>query len=306
MRNPTTGILLKLGSVFLFTCMGAILKATAEEVPPGEQVFFRSLFAVPVILAWLVLRRELATGLRTANPMSHAYRGIVGTISMGCGFAGLGLLPFPEATALNYAMPLMTVIFAAMFLNEDVRLFRLSMVGIGLTGVLIVLSPQLALDADPDPYRMLGAVVAFGGALTSALAQLFIRKLVQDERTSAIVFWFSFTSTVLGLTTLPFGWIMPDTTTAMLLVGSGILGGVAQILLTSAYRLADASLVAPFEYVSMLLAIAIGWYVFAEAPTPVVLIGAALVIGAGIAIIWRERQLGLERNPQRKAMTPPG
>ena len=96
MRNPTTGILLKLGSVFLFTCMGAILKATAEEVPPGEQVFFRSLFAIPVILVWLLLRRELATGLRTANPMSHAYRGIVGTISMGCGFAGLGLLPFPE------------------------------------------------------------------------------------------------------------------------------------------------------------------------------------------------------------------
>ena len=111
---------------------------------------------------------------------------------------------------------------------------------------------------------------------------------------------------MLGLTTLPFGWIMPDTTTAMLLVGSGILGGVAQILLTSAYRLADASLVAPFEYVSMLLAIAIGWYVFAEAPTPVVLIGAALVIGAGIAIIWRERQLGLERSRQRKAMTPQG
>ena len=141
---------------------------------------------------------------------------------------------------------------------------------------------------------------------SAALAQLFIRKLVQNERTSAIVFWFSFTSTVLGLLTLPFGWVMPDATTAALLVGSGILGGVAQILLTSSYRYADASLVAPFDYVSMLLAIAIGWYVFAEAPTPVVLAGAALVIGAGIAIIWRERQLGLERSRQRKAMTPQG
>ena len=307
-QNPMQGILLKCASVAVFTVMAAMIKATSEtaDVPPGQQVFFRSFFAIPVILVWLAMRGELAVGFRTVRPLGHFYRGIIGTAAMALNFWALALLPFPEVTAIGYASPLLLVIFAAMFLGEDVRLFRLSMVGIGLTGVLIVLSPQLALDADPDPYRMLGAVVAFGGALTSALAQLFIRKLVQDERTSAIVFWFSFTSTVLGLTTLPFGWIMPDTTTAMLLVGSGILGGVAQILLTSAYRLADASLVAPFEYVSMLLAIAIGWYVFAEAPTPVVLIGAALVIGAGIAIIWRERQLGLERSRQRKAMTPQG
>jgi drug/metabolite transporter (DMT)-like permease len=307
-QNPMQGILLKCASVAVFTVMAAMVKATSEtaDVPPGQQVFFRSFFAIPVILAWLAMRGELSVGFRTVRPLGHFYRGIIGTAAMALNFWALALLPFPEVTAIGYASPLLVVIFAAMFLGEDVRLFRLSMVGIGLTGVLIVLSPQLRLDADPDPYRMLGAVVAFGGALTSALAQLFIRKLVQDERTSAIVFWFSFTSTVLGLLTLPFGWIMPDATTAALLVGSGILGGVAQILLTSAYRFADASLVAPFEYVSMLLAIAIGWYVFAEAPTGVVLTGAALVIGAGIAIIWRERQLGLERSRPRKAMTPQG
>ena len=307
-QNPMQGILLKCASVAVFTVMAAMVKATSEtaDVPAGQQVFFRSLFAIPVILAWLAMRGELSVGLRTVRPVGHFYRGVIGTVAMALNFWALALLPFPEVTAIGYASPLLVVIFAAMFLGEDVRMFRLSMVGVGLTGVLIVLSPQLRLDGDPDPYRMLGAVVAFGGALMAALAQLFIRKLVQDERTSAIVFWFSFTATVLGLATLPFGWIMPDATTAALLVGSGILGGVAQILLTSAYRFADASLVAPFEYVSMLLAIAIGWYVFSEAPTPVVLTGAALVIGAGVMIIWRERQLGLERNRQRKAMTPQG
>ena len=79
-----------------------------------------------------------------------------------------------------------------------------------------------------------------------------------------------------------------------------------RILLTSAYRYADASLIAPFDYVSMVLALLIGWFVFAEAPTGAMLAGAALVILAGILIIWRERQLGLERNRQRKAMTPQG
>ena len=91
-----------------------------------------------------------------------------------------------------------------------------------------------------------------------------------------------------------------------MLVAIGLLGGVAQILLTSAYRYADASLIAPFDYVSMVLALLIGWFVFAEAPTGAMLAGAALVILAGILIIWRERQLGLERNRQRKAMTPQG
>lgn len=306
--NPMQGILLKCASVAVFTVMAAMVKATSETaaVPAGQQVFFRSLFAIPVILAWLAVRGELGVGLRTVRPMGHFYRGIVGTAAMALNFSALALLSFPEVTAIGYAAPLLVVVFAAMFLGEDVRLFRLSMVGVGLTGVLIVLSPQLRLDADPDPWRKLGAMVAFGGAVGAALAQIFVRKLVRDERTSAIVFWFSVTSTILGLMTLPFGWVMPDPRTAVLLVGSGILGGVAQILLTSAYRYADASLVAPFEYVSMLLAIAIGWYVFGEAPTAVVLTGAALVIVAGIMIIWRERVLGLERNRQRKAMTPQG
>ncbi|WP_207099439.1 DMT family transporter [Paracoccus shandongensis] len=305
--NPMQGILLKCASVAVFTVMAAMVKATSEgSVPPGQQVFFRSVFAIPVILVWLAFRGELSVGLRTVRPMGHFYRGIVGTTSMALNFWALALLSFPEVTAIGYAAPLLVVIFAAMFLGEEVRLFRLSMVGVGLTGVLIVLSPQLRLDAPADPWRTLGAVVAFGGAVGAALAQIFVRRLVQDERTSAIVFWFSVTSTILGLLTLPFGWVMPDARTAALLVGSGLLGGVAQILLTSAYRFADASLVAPFEYVSMLLAIGIGWYVFSEAPTGVVLAGAALVIGAGIAIIWRERQLGLERSRQRKAMTPQG
>ena len=98
--------------------MGAILKATADEVPVGEQVFFRSFFAIPVILVWLASRGQLGTGLRTHRPMSHFYRGIIGTMAMVCGFAGLGLLPLPEQTALGYAMPLLTVLFAGMFLGE--------------------------------------------------------------------------------------------------------------------------------------------------------------------------------------------
>lgn len=307
--SPLRGILLKCLSVVVFTVMASLIKATSESgigVPPGQQVFFRSLFAIPVILIWLVWRKELAVGLKTYRPMGHFYRGFVGTMAMGLGFWALSLLPFPEVTAIGYAAPLLTVIFAAMFLGEEVRLFRLSMVIMGLLGVVIVLSPRLTSTTEMDVRESLGAVVTLAGAACTALAMIFVRKLVQEERTSAIVFWFSVTSTLLSLLTLPFGWVVPDAGTAALLVTIGLLGGVGQILLTSAYRYADASLIAPFEYASMLLALLIGWFFFGEAPTVVMLIGAALVITAGILIIWRERQLGLERNRQRKAMTPQG
>lgn len=301
--SPLTGIALKLGSVMIFTVMGAVLKATAATVPAGEQVFFRSLFAIPVILAWLAWRGELATGLKTRDPMAHAYRGIVGSIAMGTSFAGLGLLPFPEATALGYAMPLLTVIFAGMFLAEPVRGFRLSMVAIGLVGVLIVLSPRLSVGAGSVTMaESLGAMLTLTGAAFGALAQIFISKMVATERTAAVVFWFSVTATVLSLVTLPFGWVVPDARTAALLVGCGIMGGAAQIMLTSAYRYADASLVAPFDYASMLMALAIGWFVFGEGASARMLLGAAVIIAAGVAIIWRERQLGINR--ARRAGTP--
>lgn len=199
----------------------------------------------------------------------------------------------------------MTVIFAAMFLGEEVRAFRLGMVVLGLVGVVVVLSPRLGEGAG-GAQQSLGAMVALAAAACTALAMIFVRKLAQEEQTSAIVFWFSLTSTLLGLATLPFGWVATDWQTTLTLVAIGLLGGLAQILLTSGYRFADASLIAPFEYTSMLLALGIGWYVFGEAPTLTMLAGAALVITAGILIIWRERQLGIERNRQRKAMTHQG
>ena len=255
--NPLRGIAFKLGSVVVFMTMSSLIKAASDAVPPGEAVFFRSFFAIPVIVVWLIATRSLKAGLATANPLGHFWRGLMGTAAMGFGFAGLGLLPLPEVTAIGYAAPLLTVVFAAMFLGENVRAFRIATVALGMAGVLIVLSPRLTAFSEGQigGEEALGAIVVLVGAVFAALAQVFVRKLVNEEKTSAIVFYFSVNSALLSLVTLPFGWTVPDPQSAAMLVCAGLLGGVGQIFLTSSYRHADASVVAPFEYSSILLAL---------------------------------------------------
>lgn len=305
LRRPLRGMALKLGSVLVFTVMASLIKTTASHVPSGEAVFFRSAFAMPVILAWLAWtsgsRLGFWAGLRTSDPLGQIWRGLVGTIAMGLGFAGLGLLPLPEVTALGYATPILVVVFGAMFLGEQVRAVRLVAVALGLAGVLVVLSPRLSVTGEIGAREALGAVVTLGGAVFAALAQVFVRRLTMTEGTASIVFWFSATSTVLSLATIPFGWVVPAPREALLLVLAGLLGGVGQILLTSAYRNAEAGLVAPFDYASMVLAVAIGLAIFGEVPTVTTLLGGAIVIAAGILIIWRERALGLQRDKEREA-----
>lgn len=305
--NPLRGIGLKIVSVTLFTLMAVCIKAVAAHIPPGQTVFFRSLFALPVIALWLAMTGNLRHGLETSNPMGHVWRGLSGTVAMGLGFTALGLLPLPEATALGYAAPLLTVVFAAMFLGEEVRAFRLTAVFIGLIGVVIVLSPRLTISpGDTTSAQTVGAVVALLAAVFAALAQVFVRKMVHSEQTAAIVFYFSVTGTVLALLTIPFGWVMPTGREALLLIAAGLLGGVAQMLLTESYRNAEAGVVAPFEYVSMILALSLGYVVFEEVPTRTMLLGASLIVLAGLFIIWRERRLGLRRAKAREAMTPQG
>jgi drug/metabolite transporter (DMT)-like permease len=306
--NPLRGILLKIASVAVFMAMVTCIKVISIRVPTGEAVFFRSFFAIPVILVWLWLRHDLKDGLKTANPMGHLWRGLVGGTAMALSFTALGLLPLPEVTAIGYASPLLVTIFAAMFLGETVRLYRLGAVMLGLVGVLIVLAPRFSTLSVEDATKLetVGAMAMLLAAVFMALAIIFVRKLVQTEETAAIVFYFSLTCTVLSLLTIPFGWVMPTVQEAALLVAAGLLGGFAQILLTTSYRHAETAVIAPFDYTSMLLALAIGYTLFAEVPTGPMLGGAALVVAAGLFIIWREHRLGLKRGRARRVMTPQG
>ncbi|MDG2451505.1 MAG: DMT family transporter [Paracoccaceae bacterium] len=293
------GVMLMMSAVTLFVVMQAFIKA-AGRVPAGQAVFFRSFFALPVILMWLWIRHDMRDGLKTKNWKGHALRGICGTTAMGLGFYGLKFLPLPETTAIRFVTPILIVIFAAVLLGETFRKVRLAAVLLGLCGVLIIMWPRLTFDL--GDMAMIGVIVTLGSSALAALAQIFVKAMAGRERTAAIVFYFSLTASTLGLMTAPFGWVMPIGVEWAYLIGAGLIGGVGQILLTSSYRFADASTLAPFTYVSMLWALIIGYFWFAEVPTLTMLFGAGLIIVAGVIIVLRERALGREETAERKLM----
>jgi len=305
-QNAMTGIAFKLSSVCVFLGMSSLLKAS-EGVPAGQLVFFRSFFAVLPIIVYLIWKGELGVGIKTRHPLSHLMRGLVGTGGMMTGFFALTQLPLAEAITISYATPLLIVVFSAVFYHEQVRLYRWSAVLVGLVGVIIIIWPRLTVFsggiADMSGAT-LGAISALVAAGFAATAMVLVRKLVETERSATIVLYFSVTSAALGLATIPFGWVMPTPEQFALLIGAGIFGGIGQILLTESYRHADMSVVAPFEYASLILSIAIGYVVFQDVPSVQMLIGGTIVVGSGLFIIYREHQLGLERKKASEVSPP--
>lgn len=297
-HRPVLAVTLKLSALFLFTAMSALVKALSADFPPGQMVFFRSLFAVPVIVAWLISRGELAQGFVVRKPMGHFWRGVLGTTAMGLTFTGLSLLPLPEVTAIGYATPIFTLILAALLLGERIRLIRIGAVAIGLLGVLIMIWPRLG-SADLGTGATIGALCVLGATLARGFVQIHIRQLVQVDHPAAIVFYFSMTATLLSALTVFWDWTVPTLNQLLILITMGLIGGVAQILVTSSYRFGQASMLAPYDYTSMLFAIFIGYVWFDELPTLAILLGAALVIAGNAVVIWREHQLGLERGKAR-------
>jgi drug/metabolite transporter (DMT)-like permease len=303
--NVLKAIALKVMSALLFAVMSALVRFLGEKYPVGQIVFFRSIFAIlPVVLiySW---RNELMAAVRTVRPFGHAGRGAISMCGMFCNFSALARLPIVDATAISFVAPLITVALSAVVLKERVRVYRWSAVIAGFVGILVMLAPHFDLSAHAGgAVTTAGLAFAIGGAFCNSGSVIQTRRLTETETTSSIVFYFSLICALAGLATLPLSWLMPSWPLAWLtptypelaaLVTVGLCGGVAHLLVTESYRLAPASLVAPFDYTSMVWAFLLGYIFFNELPTVYVLIGAVIIAAAGLFVIWRERQLGLQR-----------
>ena len=267
--NLLTAIGFKLTSALLFATMSALVRQLGDVAPVGQMVFFRSAFAIPPVLLIYALRGEFMSAIRTRRPFGQLGRGALSTFGMFTNFSALTRLPLAEATAINFASPLITVALAALILKERVRIFRWSAVAVGFFGVIVT------------------------------------RRLTQSEPTASIVFYFSLITTLAGAVTLPFAWHSPTAMELTELIATGVLGGIAHIFLTESYRHATASVIAPFDYTAMLWALLLGYWLFGELPGVLVYVGAAIVAAAGLAVIFRERWLGLQRAREAEGLRRP-
>jgi drug/metabolite transporter (DMT)-like permease len=297
--NLFKAIGLKLLSALLFAALSALVRKLSDVTPVGQLVFFRSACAIPPVLIIYALRGELMVAVRTTRVFGQLGRGALSIGGMYTNFSALQRLPLADATAISFASPLITVALAAIILKEKVRIYRWTAVLVGFGGVVVMLIPHLDLSLYATVGAMsvatVGSLFALFAAFCNAGTVIQTRRLTQSEATSSIVFYFSLMTALAGLVSLPFAWHTPNGTEWLLLIGTGLFGGIGHIFLTESYRYAPASVIAPFDYSSMLWALLLGYWMFGELPTVLVYVGACIVAGAGLFVIWRERQLGVER-----------
>ncbi|MFJ1310107.1 DMT family transporter [Agrobacterium sp. P15N1-A] len=307
--DPKTGILLKLTAMLAFTVMSACVKGLDGAIPVGEVVFCRGFFALIPLCLWFIASSERITVPAAKNIGSLLAGSSAGLGGMFFGFLALAYLPLVNVTVLSYTTPLFTIMLAALLLREKVRIYRWSAVLTGFIGVFITLSPNLVFDAASGPARidgvaMIGTALALTGALCAAFSSIAVRHLNSIEKPSRIVLIYTLTGVVAGLATIIFGWKMPDVHQFLLLAGGGLAGGIGQIAMTLSLRHAQASLLAPFDYTTMIWAIALGYLFMAEVPTGATIIGALTVIAAGLFAMWRENRLAKQavREPTASAV----
>ena len=277
--------------------MSALVRCLGARYPIGEVVFFRSAFAIVPVVVVYAWRGELAAAVRTERPFGQAGRGALSIVGMFCNFGALARLPLVEANAISFTSPLISVALAALVLKERVRIYRWSAVMVGFIGVLVVLAPHLTGDeltiAMAGATSVAGVIYAVAGSFTNAGTMIQTRRLTKSETTSSIVFYFSLICALAGLVTLPFGWLTPTRARTRRAGRRSAFSAASPIFCSPrATATPPASVVAPFDYTSMIWALVLGYALFGEMPTRWSFLGSAIIAAAGLFVIWRERQLG--------------
>jgi len=278
---------LRLLSALLFSAMNAAIKlAELRGATLGELLFFRQAGAAVLVTAVIAAGPGLRS-VRTARFGAHVGRAAVGLTSMAFVFSALVLLPLPEATTLSFTIPLFATVLGALLLGEPTGWRRWTAVATGFAGVVIVAQPFSA-DAGGEHFPLVGAACGIVAAFLTAAVMILLRQIGRTEAAGTTVFWFS------ALSCLPLGIVYafvarshPPIVWALLAI-IGLAGGCAQLAMTGSLRRGAVSLVVPMDYSSLLWATAFGWLAFGVWPTPATWLGAPVIIGSGLYIVWRE------------------
>jgi drug/metabolite transporter (DMT)-like permease len=276
------GIFYMVISTVMFAGVNAIVKWEVALYPIGEVAFYRALFAL-VAVSVIVLPRTGIAVFRTRRYVAHLQRGVSQFGSMTCMFLAFSLMPLGSAIAVSFAAPLFTTLLSATLLKEPVGVHRWSALIVGFVGVVIVTEPGAGMLQG-------GALFALANAVLISSVAVAIRRMSVTESTETLTLYQMIVITVCTLFLLPFGFRPPTwlDALALALALAGVGNGIAQLWWTRALTLAPPSAVVPFNYLSIVWATILGFAVWSDVPTPHLLIGAAVVIGSGLYILWRE------------------
>ncbi|OYY63086.1 DMT family transporter [Sphingomonas sp. 28-62-11] len=276
-------VTLRLMSAALFAGMNALMKlCETGGAGLGEIIFFRQFGAACLMVVVLATGPGFAS-VKTERFGAHILRTVMGLTAIGFSFNAILMLPLAESTTIGFTMPIFATILGALVLREPTGWHRWGAVIAGFIGVLIVAQPG------GDHFPLLGALSGLAGAFITASVSILLRTIAKTEATLTTVFWFSTLSLVpLGII-YAFVWQPHQGVTWALLMGVGLVGGIAQLAMTGAIRFGPVSVVLPMDYSSLLWATIYGWLIFNVLPTPATWIGAPIIIASGLYIVWRER-----------------
>lgn len=281
--SPTAqGCALMLIGTLMFACMHAAIRYATQHLPAVEVAFFRNLFGLFVVAPLLV--RYGAGLFHTKKLNLHILRAVLNVVSMLMFFVGLSMTPLARATALSFTAPLFTALLSALFLGEVFRWRRWTAILAGFLGALVILRPGLqVLDT--------GSLLVLVSSLLWSMALIDIKVLGRTESTMTITAYVTVLLIPMSfIPALPV-WQAPALDMWAWLILIGVIGTLGQLVVTEAVKLADMTVLMPFDFLKLVWAAFLGIIFFAEVPDLVTWVGAAIVFGSSFYIAWREAQL---------------
>ena len=283
------GVLWMLVAGFALTGMFAVAKHLAETLPVLEVSMFRMVAAWMFYIPWLARHRTARA--RTRRIRGHFVRAFFGATSLLCMMVGVAYLPLSDATVLGFTIPLWSIILSAIFLGERVRLRRTIATVVGFVGVVIVVQPQAGVEP--------AALITIFGAFLASCALITMKDLTRTEPSDRIVFYFlTFGSVILAGPAIAV-WQTPTPDEWMWIVLLGLFGSSGQLFLTRGYAAGEVTIVAPMDFLRVIIAGLIGFVAFSEIPGMPTYLGSAIIIAACVYIVRREAML------KKTAPTPP-
>lgn len=279
-----------------FSAMNILIRYASAELDPFQIAFFRNLFALVLMLPWLA--GHWPEALSTKRFKLHFWRAAVGLIAMLLWFYSVAVLPLSEAVALNFTVPLFATAGAALVLGEVVRARRWTATVIGFLGVLIIIRPGFSEVTWIMALPVLAAAFMAGSVL-------LVKTLSASEAPVTIVLYMNLLLTPLSLIPALFVWQWPSVEVWLAVIATGFIATGAQIMVTRAYKVADASVVLPFDYTRLPFIAVMAWLVFGQSTDLWTWIGAGIIAASSIYIAHREARIARERVTQRAASAAP-